>query len=320
MPEKVAVLLGGTSSERQISLQSGHAVVAGLREAGIDARPIDTKNFLVTELKEKGFTKAFIALHGRDGEDGHLQAVLEFLKIPYTGSGVMASALAMDKHRSKMIFQGAGLPVSPYVALNREQIWPNVTQNTSNDLLLNNRISNKLIKNINQLGLPLIVKPSREGSSFGMTKVEHLDQLDDALKKAWHYDEEILVEKWHFGTELTVAILGDTVLPSIRIQVSDIFYDYQAKYVSDKTQYFCPSGLKQEQEKQLATLSMNAYRALGCDGWGRVDVMLDDEGHFYLMEINTAPGMTDHSLFPMAGRQAGFSFSELVCKILSLAH
>ncbi|ATV45326.1 D-alanine--D-alanine ligase [Pectobacterium brasiliense] len=305
MTEKVAVLLGGTSAEREVSLLSGQAVLAGLKEAGINAHAVDTRDVSVTTLKEEGFTNVFIALHGRGGEDGTLQGVLEFLGLPYTGSGVMASALTMDKLRTKQVWQAVGLPVSPYVALDRRQY--------------SETAANALLAKFTHLGLPLIVKPSREGSSVGMSKVNTLSELPAALEEAFRHDDDILIEKWLSGPEYTVAILGDDVLPSIRIQPAGTFYDYEAKYLSDDTQYFCPSGLPDEQEQALAGLAMAAYRAVGCSGWGRVDFMLDSDGAFYLLEVNTSPGMTSHSLVPMAARQRGLTFSQLVVKILELA-
>ncbi|MBN3227369.1 D-alanine--D-alanine ligase [Pectobacterium brasiliense] len=305
MTEKVAVLLGGTSAEREVSLLSGQAVLAGLKEAGINAHAVDTRDVSVTTLKEEGFSKIFIALHGRGGEDGTLQGVLEFLGLPYTGSGVMASALTMDKLRTKQVWQAVGLPVSPYVALDRRQY--------------SETAANALLAKFTHLGLPLIVKPSREGSSVGMSKVNMLSELPAALEEAFRHDDDILIEKWLSGPEYTVAILGDDVLPSIRIQPAGTFYDYEAKYLSDDTQYFCPSGLPDDQEQALAELAMAAYRAVGCSGWGRVDFMLDSDGAFYLLEVNTSPGMTSHSLVPMAARQRGLTFSQLVVKILELA-
>ncbi|WP_159565293.1 D-alanine--D-alanine ligase [Budvicia diplopodorum] len=302
MADKVAVLLGGTSAERDVSLNSGAAVLAGLREAGIDAYPIDPKSYAITQLKADGYNKVFIALHGRGGEDGTLQGVLEFLDLPYTGSGVMASALTMDKLRTKLLWQGSGLPVSPYVALSKDRL----AQVDAADI-------------IQRLGLPLIVKPSNEGSSVGMSKVNSAEELLPALQEAFKHDTSVLVEKWLSGPEFTVAILGDEVLPSIRIQPAGVFYDYQAKYLSDETEYFCPSGLSDEQETQIRTLALAAYKAVGCQGWGRVDVMMDSDNQLYLLEVNTAPGMTTHSLVPMAARHSGLSFSQLVVKILALA-
>lgn len=306
MADKVAVLLGGTSAERDVSLLSGNAVLAGLKEAGIDAHAVDIRDFPVMRLKEDGFDKAFIALHGRGGEDGTLQGVLEFLEMPYTGSGVMASAITMDKLRSKRLWQGCGLPVFPYVMINRQQMEAGM--------------SGDLAERIAEFGMPLFVKPSNEGSSVGITRVNQPSELPSALEEAFRHDDEVLVEKFLSGAEYTVAILGDEILPSIRIQPATVFYDYQAKYISDETQYFCPSGLSAEREAELSAMVMDAWRALGCSGWGRVDVMMDGEGEFWLLEANTSPGMTSHSLVPMAAKQAGMSFSQLVARILELAN
>ncbi|MEX9756354.1 D-alanine--D-alanine ligase [Providencia vermicola] len=306
MAEKIAVLFGGTSAEREVSLQSGQAVLAGLRQAGVDAHPIDTKDFPVITLKEKGFDKVFIALHGRGGEDGTIQGMLEFLGLPYTGSGVMASALSMDKLRTKQLWEGAGLPVAPYVSLSQFG-FSQLTEAKISTL-------------VSHLGLPLIVKPSLEGSSVGMSKVDNMDDLSTALELAFRFDETVLIEKWLSGPEFTVAMIGEQALPSIRIQPAGVFYDYDAKYLSDETQYFCPSGLDEKSEAALSQLAVRAYQAVGCRGWGRVDVMQDSDGQFYLLEVNTSPGMTSHSLVPMAARQAGMDFSQLVVRILELAN
>lgn len=305
MADKIAVLLGGTSAEREVSLNSGAAVLAGLREGGVDAHPIDPRETDVTRLKEMGFDKVFIALHGRGGEDGTLQGLLDLIGLPYTGSGVMASALSMDKLRSKLLWQGAGLPVAPWVGLTRKAFEKGL------DDAVNAQIA--------ALGLPLIVKPSREGSSVGMSKVNEAGALHAALALAFQHDEEVLVEKWLSGPEFTLAVLGEEILPSIRIQPAGTFYDYEAKYLSDETQYFCPAGLSDELEAQLRGLVEKAWTVLGCSGWGRIDAMQDSDGQFYLLEANTAPGMTSHSLVPMAARQAGLSFSQLVVRILALA-
>lgn len=283
MADKIAVLLGGTSAERDVSLNSGAAVLAGLREGGIDAHPVDPQEVDVAQLKAMGFQKVFIALHGR---------------------GVMASALSMDKLRSKLLWQGAGLPVAPWVALTRAEFEKGLSEEQK--------------ARISALGLPLIVKPSREGSSVGMTKVVEENALQGALSLAFQHDDEILIEKWLCGPEFTVAIVGEEILPSIRIQPAGTFYDYEAKYLSDETQYFCPAGLDASQEAALQSLVLQAWKALGCTGWGRIDVMLDSDGQFYLLEANTS-GMTSHSLVPMAARQAGMSFSQLVVRILELA-
>ncbi len=305
MADKVAVLLGGNSAERKVSLQSGKAIVNALCNAGIDAYPIDIKYFPVIKLKEAGYNRVFIALHGRGGEDGTVQGVLEFLGLPYTGSGVLASSLSMDKLRTKQLWAGIDLPVSSYIALNKQQV-----------AMMSDEM---LFESVSYLELPLIVKPSLEGSSIGMKKVISLTELRAALKFAFYYDKDVLIEKWLNGPEYTVAIVGEQVLPSIRIQPGGAFFDYNAKYISNKTQYFCPSGLKTEEEEKLNQLALAAYKAVGCTGWGRVDLMRDHNGIFYLLEINTSPGMTDHSLVPMAAKQAGINFSQLVKKILELA-
>jgi D-alanine-D-alanine ligase len=305
MADKIAVLLGGISAEREVSLNSGAAVVAGLREAGIDAHGVDPRDTDITQLKNDGFKKAFIALHGRGGEDGTLQGLLDLIGLPYTGSGVMASALSMDKLRSKLLWQGAGLPVAPWVALTRTQFAQGLSQDQQ--------------QRISALGLPLIVKPSREGSSVGMSKVIETGTLLDALTLAFQHDEEVLIEKWLSGPEFTVAVLGEEILPSVRIQPAGVFYDYEAKYLSDETQYFCPGCEDSAREQEMQSLVLKAWNILGCSGWGRIDVMQDSDGQLYLLEANTSPGMTSHSLVPMAARQAGMSFSQLVVRILDLA-
>ncbi|WP_343554720.1 D-alanine--D-alanine ligase [Pantoea sp.] len=305
MTEKVAVLLGGTSAEREVSLMSGTAVLAGLREMGIDAHAVDTRDVSVLELKQQGFAKAFIALHGRGGEDGTLQAVLEFLQLPYTGSGVMASAITMDKLRSKLLWQGRGLPSGKFVWLTRQQHEQGLDA--------------EILASIEALGLPLFVKPSCEGSSVGISRVNHADALPAALEEAFRHDDDVLIEAFLSGAEYTVGIVGEQILPSIRIKTASEFYDYEAKYISDDTEYFCPSGLSAEKEAELQKLVSAAWRALGCSGWGRVDVMADGDGNFQLLEVNTSPGMTSHSLVPMAAKQAGYSFPQLVARILELA-
>lgn len=305
MADKIAVLLGGSSAEREVSLQSGQAVLAGLREAGIDAVAFDPKLRPVTELKALGFDKVFIALHGRGGEDGTLQGLLEMMQIPYTGSGVMASAITMDKLRTKLLWQGAGLPVAAGLMLRRDEC--------------SQGIADAVRGRIEALGLPLIVKPNREGSSVGMSKVDSLDALPEALTQAFKHDSEVLIEKWLNGPEYTVAVLGNNILPPICIQSAGTFYDYNAKYISDQTKYLCPTGLSEQKDRELQALVLQAWNILECSGWGRVDVMQDSDGQFYLLEVNTSPGMTSHSLVPMAARQAGMTFSELVVRILALA-
>ncbi|MFP3014388.1 MAG: D-alanine--D-alanine ligase [Arsenophonus sp.] len=305
MIDKVAVLFGGNSSEREISIQSGKAVVNGLRNSGIDAHPVDIRNFSVFKLKEIGYKKAFIALHGRGGEDGSVQGVLKFLGLPYTGSGILSSSLSMDKVRTKQLWTGIGLLNAPYISLDKNKL-----------AMMSDSM---LFKLTSDLGLPLIVKPTLEGSSIGISKVTTLLKLRMALELAFRYDKNVLIEKYINGPEYSVAIIGDNVMPSIRIQPAGGFYDYNAKYFSNETQYFCPSELKAEEEVFLRELALSAYKAIGCSGCGRVDIMRDSDGVFYLLEINTAPGMTDRSLVAMSAKKVGMDFSELVKKILELA-
>lgn len=293
---KVAVLMGGHSSERGISLLSGNAVLAALRRRGVDARAFDPAEQPLEDLKREGFTRAFVALHGRYGEDGTVQGALELLGIPYTGSGVMASALAMDKWRTKLIWQAVGVPTPRYALL---------TEGSDADALVRN------------LGLPLIVKPACEGSTIGLTKVTAAEQLADAYRLASKYDRLVLVEEFIAGQELTVSILGERALPIVRIQPVVELYDYQAKYFSDDTKYFCPSGLPEGIERALQTQALEAYRVVGCQAWGRVDLILDASNRAYFLEVNTSPGMTSHSLVPMAAKQAGIDFDELVLRILA---
>ncbi|OCG23935.1 D-alanine--D-alanine ligase [Gilliamella sp. wkB108] len=300
MVDKVAVLYGGTSAEREVSLKSGNAVLAGLLAKGIDAHLIDTKDHPITNLKEQGFTKAFVILHGRGGEDGITQAILTYQNIPYTGSDVLSSALTMDKLKTKLVWKALGLPVADSVMVDKSQ----------------SIVIDDIVK---QLGLPLFVKPSHEGSSVGMTRVNQASELKDAIDVAFKYDSSVMIESFLAGPEFTIAIVGDEVLPSIYIKPATDFYDYDAKYLSDTTQYFCPSGLSNEKEQQIRKLALEAYKAVGCRGWGRVDIMFDAKQNPYLLEVNTAPGMTDHSLVPMAAKQNGWSFSDLVYRILNLA-
>ncbi len=296
---KVAVLLGGRSAEREISLQSGQAVLTALLESGVDAQAFDPAQQSLEMLKHQGFDKAFIALHGRFGEDGTIQGVLEWLGIPYTGSGVMASALAMDKWRTKLVWQAAGIRSPRFEILEENSHFEQVAEN---------------------LGLPLIIKPAREGSTIGLSKVHHKEDVAAAYRLAAQHDALVLAEEFIAGKELTVAILGETPLPVVRIEVAGDLYDYEAKYLSDATQYFCPSGLSAEQEKAIQQQALQAYRVLGCEGWGRVDLILDAAGEFYFLEANTSPGMTNHSLVPMAARTAGILFAELVLSILDRSH
>jgi D-alanine-D-alanine ligase len=293
---RVAVLMGGHSSERDISLMSGNAVLAALRRRGIDADAFDPAERALEDLKREGFVRAYIALHGRLGEDGTIQGALELLGIPYTGSGVMASAIALDKWRTKLIWQAVGIPTPRYEVLTEGADFAAVVQ---------------------RLGVPLIVKPVCEGSTIGLTKVVASADLAEAFQRAVQYDRLVLAEQFIAGPELTVAILEDTVLPIVRIQPMAELYDYQAKYFSDETKYFCPSGLPPEQERAIQEQALEAYRVIGCEGWGRVDVMLDAAGKPYFLEVNTSPGMTGHSLVPMAAKAAGIDFDELVVRVLA---
>ena len=292
---KVAVLLGGKSAEREVSLKSGGMVLKALRSKGVDAHAFDPKEKDFAALEKERFERVFIALHGRFGEDGTVQGILEWLGIPYTGSGVLASALAMDKLRTKRIWAAEGLPTAPHVVLTAESDFKAAAR---------------------KLGLPIFVKPAREGSSVGMTKVKRVGDLEEAFALAVNYDPVVIAEKFIDGPELTAAILGETVLPVIRIETPREFYDYEAKYIANDTRYLIPCGVPKAKEKQIQALCLQAFKALGCRGWGRVDLMLDRRGKPYLLEINTAPGMTDHSLVPMAARAVGISYEELCVKIL----
>lgn len=296
---KVAVLFGGTSAEREVSLKSGRAVLAALQGAGIDAHAFDPADRPLEGLKREGFKLAFIALHGRGGEDGSVQGALDLLGIPYTGSGVLASALAMDKWRTKLVMQGAGVPVGEYAMLDAESDFAAV---------------------VAKLGLPIFVKPANEGSSIGISKVKAADGLKAAYDEAARYDSLVMAERFLAGGEYTVGILGTgaaaRALPPIRIVPANEFYDFEAKYLRDDTEYRIPAGLSADEEQAMQSLALAAYRAIGARGWGRVDVMRDAAGKFYCLEINTAPGMTDHSLVPMAARAAGIDFQSLVVQLL----
>ncbi|TMH29950.1 MAG: D-alanine--D-alanine ligase [Betaproteobacteria bacterium] len=296
---RVAVLLGGKSAEREVSLKSGTMVLNALRARGVDAHGFDPKERDVAALVKERFDRAFIALHGRFGEDGTVQGVLEWLGIRYTGSGVLASALAMDKLRTKRIWQAEGLPTAPYAVLTRESDLKAVAR---------------------RLRTPLFVKPASEGSSVGMSKVKRAADLEEAFALAVNYDPVVIAEKFVDGPELTVGILGEQVLPIIRIETPREFYDYEAKYIANDTRYLIPCGLSKAKERQLQALCLKAFRAVGCIGWGRVDLMLNRQGRPYLLEINTSPGMTDHSLVPMAARAIGLSYEDLCIEILEGAH
>ncbi|WP_097088922.1 MULTISPECIES: D-alanine--D-alanine ligase [unclassified Pseudomonas] len=293
---RVAVLYGGKSAEREVSLNSGAQVLQALQAAGVDAFGIDVGDDLLQVLQREHIDRAFIALHGRGGEDGSMQGLLECLGIPYTGSGVLASALAMDKLRTKQVWASLGISTPRHAVLASESDCFCAAE---------------------ELGFPLIVKPAHEGSSIGMAKVMGLQALVEAWKDASTYDSNVLVEQWIDGPEYTVAILRDQPLPAIALGTSHAFYDYDAKYLASDTQYRVPCGLSPEREQALAELCLQACKALGIAGWARVDVMQDANGEFWLLEVNTSPGMTDHSLVPMAARAAGLDFQQLVLSILA---
>ncbi|RFC32453.1 MAG: D-alanine-D-alanine ligase [Candidatus Nitrotoga sp. SPKER] len=296
---KVAVLCGGRSAEREISLKSGAAVLTALLKSGVDAEAFDPAEQDLHKLLEGGFQRAFIALHGRLGEDGTMQGALELMNIPYTGSGVLASALAMDKWRSKLVWQAAGLPIPAYEMLDA---------------------ASDLVVIVKQLGLPLFIKPANEGSSVGINKVKQASELQAAYAEAAKHDKLVIAETFISGGEYTVAILGEHALPVIKIEPANEFYDYEAKYLRNDTRYLCPAGLSQEKEAEMQRLALQGFALIGGAGWGRVDFLMDEAGQPYLLEINTVPGMTDHSLVPMAARQAGMNFEQLVLTILELTH
>lgn len=296
---KVAVLLGGRSAEREISLRSGNMVLAALKRKGVDAHAFDPQTEGLEHLIAQRFDRVFIALHGRFGEDGTVQGALEYLGLPYTGSGVMASALAMDKWRTKLIWQAAGISTPPYEMLTKDTDFEAIAE---------------------RLGIPLMVKPAREGSSIGMSKVTSVEKLQAAYEAAAEYDDVIIAESFIEGPEVTVAILNDEALPVIRLETPRVFYDYEAKYFANDTRYICPSGLPEAQERSIQEEALRAFKLIGCNGCGRVDVMLDSAGRPYLLEVNTIPGMTDHSLVPMAARARGIDFDDLCVSILASAH
>lgn len=295
---KVAVLMGGTSAEREISLISGKAVLAALLGRGVDAHAFDPAERPVWDLSRDGYDRAFVILHGRNGEDGVVQGALELLGIPYTGSGVMASALAMDKWRTKLVWQAVGVPTPKFRM---------VTPATDAAALAA------------ELGLPLIVKPAREGSSIGVAKVTCVEDIPAAIGQAFKLDPLVIAEEFVVGQELTAAVLGDQVLPLVRIDAPEGKYDYQNKYFTDEVKYRCPAGVAPELTAAIGAATLTAFRSLGCHGWGRADVILRGDGSFSLLEMNTAPGMTNHSLVPMAASAAGIDFPELVLRILSEA-
>jgi D-alanine-D-alanine ligase len=298
---KVAVLMGGPSAEREISFLSGNAVLAALREKGVDAHAFDPRERPLAELARERFDRVFIALHGRFGEDGTVQGALETMGIRYTGSGVMASALAMDKWRTKLVWLASGIPTPRYAVVDAATDWMRI---------------------VAELGLPLIVKPAREGSTIGITKVTGVDhgELALAYDEAARHDDLVLVEEFIAGMELTASILGQRALPLIRIEAPGGNYDYHNKYFSDDTKYYCPCGLPADQEQEIRAASLEAFRIVGCRGWGRLDLILRPDGSFQFLEVNTSPGMTGHSLVPMAAKAEGVSFGDLCLEILRDAH
>jgi D-alanine-D-alanine ligase len=295
---KVAVLMGGHSAERPVSLKSGTMVLSALKKKGVDAHAFDPKERGLDALIRERFDRAFVILHGRYGEDGTIQGALELLGIPYTGSGVLASALAMDKWRTKLVWQASGIPTPRSELLTRDSDMQAVAT---------------------RLGMPLMVKPANEGSSIGMTKVKSARELAEAHALASNYDRVVIAEAFVDGVELTAGILGDKPLPLIKLETPREFYDYEAKYQANDTRYLIPCGLPPDAERIVQDEALFAFQALGCRGWGRVDVMLDRSGKPYFLEVNTSPGMTDHSLVPMAARHAGLSFEDLCLRILELA-
>ena len=300
--EKVAVLYGGNSAERDVSLKSGQAIAKGLEEAGFTVVLIDTKTVPLTDLLAKKIDRVFIALHGRGGEDGCLQGALEYLGIPYTGSNVLGSSLSMDKVRSKQIFKACDIPTAPFTVVNKADFATLSLESILADL-----------------GGRVMVKPANEGSSIGMAQAKTIEQLRNALIEAFGFDTQVLLEAWIDGPEYTVTILGDKALPAIHMETPREFYDYEAKYQSTSTQYHCPCGLSERDENEIKALSINAFNATGAQGWGRVDIMRNQSGEWQVLEVNTVPGMTETSLVPKAAKVFGLNFSELVTQILQLS-
>ncbi len=296
---KIAVLMGGNSAEREVSLMSGAAVLDGLVRQGFEAFAVDPSNTDVNFLCEKNISVAFIMLHGRGGEDGVIQGVLTHANIPYTGSGVLACSLAMDKWRTKLVWQALGISTPPCFVISDKTNFDKIAS---------------------ELGFPLVVKPNSEGSTIGLTKVNSMSELTEGFKKAREFDDIVLAEKWIEGIELTASVLNDKALPLIQIEAPGGNYDYQAKYFSNQTKYLCPSSLEPLQEEKIKALCLKAFQSLGCSGWGRVDLMLDEGGKPWLLEVNTVPGMTNHSLVPMSAKAMGITFDKLLLKILEDAH
>jgi D-alanine-D-alanine ligase len=295
---RVAVLMGGPSAEREISLISGNAVLAALRSKNVDAYPFDPAEREFFDLKREGFRRVFIALHGRFGEDGTVQGALEVLRIPYTGSGVMASALAMDKWRTKLVWDASKIPTPRFAMVRESTDWGKLTA---------------------LLGLPLILKPSHEGSTIGLSKVRVASELPAAYALAAKYDAEVIAEEFIAGQELTASVLGDTALPLVRIEAPEGNYDYQNKYFTDDTKYYCPAGVRADLEDEIREVTLKSFRVLGCRGWGRADLILRPDGTYSFLEMNTSPGMTGHSLVPMAAKAAGLGYADLCVKILEHA-
>jgi D-alanine-D-alanine ligase len=297
---RVAVLMGGPSAEREISLISGKAVLAALRSRDVDAHPFDPAERELFELKREGFARVFIALHGRFGEDGTVQGALEVMRIPYTGSGVMGSALSMDKWRTKLVWDASGIPTPRFAMVKSTTDWEKVTE---------------------VLGMPVIVKPAREGSTIGLTRVSTPADFHAAWKLAAQYDDLVVAEEFIDGVELTASVItdrdrGEVALPLVRIEAPHGNYDYQNKYFTDTTKYFVPAGIRPELEDEIRQVTLKSFRVLGCRGWGRADVMLRPNGSYSFLEMNTAPGMTGHSLVPMAAKAAGLNYADLCVKIL----
>lgn len=296
---KVAVMMGGSSAEREVSLMSGNGVLAALRSKGVDAHPFDPAEKPLSALQEEGFARVFNILHGPFGEDGTLQGALEALGLPYTGCGVMASAICMDKWRTKLLWKGAGLPIPAFELLTDDSDFDAIEQ---------------------QLGLPIFVKPSTEGSSIGVTKVKEHGGLKAAYEEARQYDSIVIAEQFIGGGEYTCAVIDGQAYPTIKIEPATEYYDYQAKYFRDDTVYRCPSGLDADLEARARSLALQAFKVLGCQGWARIDFLMDEQGGIYLLEANTNPGMTSHSLVPMAARAEGLSYEDLCVKVLAAAH
>ena len=293
---KVLLLHGGRSAEREISLRSGAAVLNALRAQGIEVEVVDADERLVERLVDSRFDRAFIALHGRGGEDGSLQALLDLLDRPYTGSGALASALAMDKQMSKQMWRGLGLPTPPFMQVTAQTPWEEV---------------------LDRVGPVVAIKPNHEGSSIGISRVGSAAEYAQALTLALRYDQQVVAERWIEGAEYTVSILHGEALPVIRVETSHTFYDFVAKYQANDTRYLCPCGLAPADEQKVQSLALAAFAALGCRGWGRIDLLADAADNFWLLEANTVPGLTDHSLVPMAAKAAGLSFEALVIDILA---